>query len=73
MVRIHLSRLLGDRKMTQADLARMTEIRPGTINDWFHEMTPRINLEHLDKICQALDCQVSELLEYVPVKQKRSR
>lgn len=73
MVRIHLSRLLGDRKMSQADLARITGIRPGTINDWYHEMTDRINLDHLDKICQALECPISELLERIPATQKHSR
>ena len=72
MIRIHLSRLLGERKMTQADLARMTGIRPGTINDWYHEMTDRINLDHLDKICHALDCEIDDLLERYAEK-KHSR
>ncbi len=33
MVIIHLSKLLGDRRLTQADLARKTGIRPNTINE----------------------------------------
>lgn len=62
MIRILLSTRLGERRWTQADLARATGIRPSTINDYYHEMTDRVNLEHLDLICEALDCDLSELI-----------
>lgn len=62
MIRILLSTRLGERRWTQADLARATGIRPSTINDLYHEMTERINLEHLDLICEALDCELSDLI-----------
>lgn len=66
MIRILLSSLLGARKMTQADLARMTGIRPTTINDLYHELTEHVNLTHLDLICGALDCELSELIMREP-------
>lgn len=66
MIKINLSILLGDRRMTQADLARKTRIRPSTVNELYHEMTDRVNLEHLDKICEALGCELHELLIRVP-------
>lgn len=72
MVKIHLSRLLGERKWTQSDLARKTGIRPTTINEWYHEIIPRLNVEHIDKICEALSCQVSDLIEYIPNEKKRT-
>ena len=50
MIRILLSTRLGERRWTQADLARATGIRPSTINDLYHEMADRVNLEHLDLI-----------------------
>ena len=50
MIKIHLSKLLGDRKLKQSDLARETGIRPTTIN----------------KICRALDCSIADLVEYIP-------
>lgn len=70
MVKIHLSRVLGDRKLTQADLARKTGIRPTTINEMYHELVERVNLDHLDKICEVLDCKIEDLLEYIPNKKK---
>lgn len=62
MIRIQLSKILGEKRLTQADLARMTGIRASTINDLYHEIASRINLEHLDLLCEALDCDVSDLL-----------
>ena len=62
MIHILLSEMLGRRRWTQADIARMTGIRAGTINDLYHEIATRINLEHLDMLCEALDCDISDLL-----------
>lgn len=72
MIRILLSTRLGERRWTQADLARKTGIRPGTINDLYHELTERINLEHLDLICEALDCDITDILVRVPNKEPRT-
>ncbi|WP_405346783.1 helix-turn-helix domain-containing protein [Ruminococcus sp.] len=52
--------------MTQAELARKTGIRPATINEMYHELCERVNLEHLDLICEALQCDISDLLKYEP-------
>lgn len=66
MIKILLSSRLGDRRWTQADLARKTGIRPTTISELYHEMVDRVNLEHLDLICEALECDLSDLIAYVP-------
>ena len=74
MIRIHLSRLLGEKKWTQADLSRKTGIRPNTVSGLFNEFTDRVSLQHLDKICEVLGCELHELMEYVPTQSnKRSR
>lgn len=52
--------------MTQADLARLTGIRPTTINEIYHEIAERVNIEHLDLICEALGCDLSEIITYTP-------
>lgn len=62
MIKILLSRKLGELRWTQADLARKTGIRPSTINDLYHEIAERVNLEHLDLICEALGCELSDLI-----------
>ena len=62
MIRILLSARLGERRLNQAQLARKTGIRPSTINDLFNEVAVRVSLEHLDRICEALDCELSEII-----------
>jgi len=73
MIRILLSTRLGERRWTQADLARATGIRPSTINDYYHELAERINLEHLDLICEALNCDPSDLITRIPNNEPRVR
>lgn len=66
MIKILLSKKLGELRLTQADLARATGIRPNTINELYHELADRVNLEHLDLICEALNCELDELIIRIP-------
>lgn len=66
MIRILLSTRLGELRWTQADLARKTGIRPSTINEMYHELCERVNLEHLDLICEVLGCELSDLIIRIP-------
>ena len=66
MIRILLSTRLGEKRWTQADLARKTGIRPSTINDLYHEVAERVNLQHINLICEALNCQLEELIVRIP-------
>jgi putative transcriptional regulator len=37
----------------------------------YHELVERVNLEHLDLICEALDCELDELIVRVPNKESK--
>lgn len=71
-IKIHLSKLLGERKMTQSELSSLTGIRANTISDWYNEVVIRLNIEHIDKICEALECDITDLFEYIPNKNKKT-
>lgn len=68
MVRIYLSKLLGERRMSQKELSELTGIRPNTINEWYHEIVVSLKVEHIDRICEVLGCSVDELIEVKPNK-----
>ena len=70
VIKILLSRKLGEVRWSQADLARATGIRPTTINEYYHDIAERVNLHYLDLICEALGCDLSEILVHVPNKDK---
>lgn len=65
-IKILLSVRLGELRWTQAELARKTGIRPTTINEMYHEICERVNLEYLDRICEALNCELSDIMVRVP-------
>ncbi|MCI9365191.1 MAG: helix-turn-helix transcriptional regulator [Clostridia bacterium] len=66
MIRIKLSTLLGQHKMNQKTLSKLTKIRPATISKMYYEETKRIDINQINNICKALNCEVSELFEYIP-------
>lgn len=63
MVKCHLSRLLGERKLKISDVVRDTGINRGTLTRLYHETAQRVELKDLETICRYLNCQVSDLLE----------
>jgi putative transcriptional regulator len=69
MIKCHLSRVLGERKLKISDVTRDTGINRGTLTRLYHETAERIELESISQLCAYLGCQVSDLLEFIPDKQ----
>ena len=65
MIRCHLSRLMGERKMNIADVARETGLNRNTVTLLYKETATRVDLEAIDKLCELLGCEVGELLERI--------
>ena len=51
--------------MTQKELAEKTGIRPPTISAICTGAVKHLPIEALDKICEVLDCQPADLMEFV--------
>lgn len=51
--------------MTRKALAELVGIRPNTIGDLYNERVKRIDLELLNNICKELDCELTDLIEYI--------
>ena len=66
MIKCHLSRLLGERKMHITDLQRMTGVRYQTLWNLYQENTQSISYRIADKVCDALGCQLSDLFTREP-------
>ncbi|MFC3051514.1 helix-turn-helix domain-containing protein [Kordiimonas pumila] len=65
MIKINLSRLMGERKLKISDVARDTGINRGTITRLYHETAERIELEVIETLCRYLECTLSDLLEVI--------
>ena len=62
-MKIRLNRLLDEAGMSQAELARLTHIRPSTVCDLYNNNCAFVKLEHLDRICKALSCGVEDIIK----------
>ena len=66
MIRCYLSRLMGEKKVRVADVARATGLHRGTITLLYEETAVRIELDAMNKLCAYFDCRVEDLFEYIP-------
>lgn len=63
MVKCHLSRLMGERKLKVIDVARDTGVNRGTITRLYHETATRVELDVVETLCRYLGCKVGDLFE----------
>jgi putative transcriptional regulator len=66
MIKFKVKVMLAVREMTQKQLADRTGIRPPTISAICTGSIKHLPVDALDKICTVLNCQPSDLMEYVP-------
>ena len=64
-IKIHLSKLLGERKLRASDVARKTGINKNTLSALYNENVSGIKFETLEKLCKFLHCEIGDLVEYV--------
>lgn len=65
-IRVHLAEILAKRGMAQTELQAKSGLGYSTINALFHEKTERVEFATLETLCSVLECDVDDLLEYVP-------
>lgn len=59
-----LWKLLIDKKMTQAELRKAADIAPNTMTKLRRDEP--VNLAILGRACQALNCDIGDVMEFVP-------
>ena len=61
---------MGELNMNQTQLSEKSGVRPNTISELYHDFADRVSLQHLDRICAALDCDLHDILVYTPNAKK---
>lgn len=64
MIIINLDVMLAKRKMKVSELAERVGITLANISVLKNGKAKAVRLETLDKICEALECQPGDILEY---------
>ncbi|MBE0483532.1 MAG: helix-turn-helix transcriptional regulator [Bacterioplanes sp.] len=65
MIKCHLSRIMGEKKLKIADVARDTGINRGTISRLYQETAVRVEFDVLEVLCNYLACDIGQLLEVI--------
>lgn len=72
MIFINLSKLMGEKKWTRAQVAKLTGIRPNTIGDWWlGEDIGKMTLDQVDLFCDLFGCRLEIFVSYLPNKKSR--
>ena len=64
-----LFKLLIDRDMKKKDLCEKAGISTTSVTKLSKDRS--VNTEILDKICEALECDISDIVEYVPKGERK--
>lgn len=66
MIKCHLSRLMGEKKMKIIDVARDAGLHRNTVTLLYNETANRVDLETVDRLCKLFQCKVGDLFEFFP-------
>ena len=61
-MKVVLKETLEKMNISQYQLSKMTGITAGNINNLCNGKTKRIDFSVLDKICEALDCDITDII-----------
>jgi len=65
MIRCHLSRLMGGKRVRVIDVARATGISRNMLAKLYYDRARRVDLADVARLCQYFACPVGDLLEWV--------
>lgn len=69
-IRIKLKELLDKRGLSKNKLSHKAEMQRTQINNYCNNKITRLDTDVLARICTALECELSDLLEFVSLNKK---
>jgi len=69
MIENRLPGIMGQKKISIRELSRQTGITYTILRDVYHSQRRSVQLDVLDKICQALQIQPGDIYVYLPEEQ----
>lgn len=64
VIKCHLSKLMGERKLKISDVARDTGLHRNTVTLLYQETATRVDLEAIDALCRYFGVKVGDLFEF---------
>ena len=64
MVKITLDKFLKEKGVTRYELSKRTGVKFQTIDSYYKNRVVRYDSYFLNLVCKALDCKISDIIEY---------
>lgn len=64
MIRLILDKYIDSKNITRYEVAKRTQISFQVIDKYYKNTVVRYDSYILDKICAALECDISDIIEY---------
>ncbi|MFR9206931.1 MAG: helix-turn-helix domain-containing protein [Lachnospiraceae bacterium] len=65
---IKLDKLMKEKRITKTKLCFKAEMQRTQLNNYCNNITTRFDSDVLARLCSALDCEIGDILEFVPDK-----
>jgi len=66
MIKNNVSSLIGAKRLTVAETARIAGVKYNTVQNLYFDNTKGIEFETMNKLCFALDCTPGDMFTYTP-------
>ncbi|MCQ2462851.1 MAG: helix-turn-helix transcriptional regulator [Clostridia bacterium] len=67
MIKIKLKQKMDECNITRYRMSKLADTRFEVINKWYDGTVERIDVDILARFCHVLNCQVSDIIEYIGV------
>lgn len=68
MIKFKIHVKMAEKRLSQKTVSEYIGVTPSVMGKYYHGTITRINPVHLDKLCELLECNTQDLIEYVPDK-----
>lgn len=65
-IHINLEKLMKEQDISINKLAFRSEMQRTQLKSYLHNNVQRLDIAVLARLCYALDCDISDLIEYIP-------
>ena len=69
-VRMRLKEVMAEKGISKTKLSYKAELQRTQLNNYYDGKIVRIDFDILGRLCTALDCDISDLLEFIPSDRK---
>ena len=65
-IKINVARLIEEKGLSKNKLSQRAEMQRTQLNHYCNNTITRLDIDVLARLCTVLDCEIGELLEFVP-------